>query len=62
VQNQAPGKSVQAVILQSNDADSLIQEILASDDAKNGKWRKLGIGIKVNDTGTLNATLLYTTS
>jgi uncharacterized protein YkwD len=61
VQNQVSGKGVQAILIQSNDGEQLKQKILAGEDAKNGQWRKLGLGIKANDIGTLNATLLYTT-
>ena len=61
VQKQMQGRTVQAVILESSDQEKLKQEILEGDDAVKNQWRKAGIGLKVDNIGSLKATLLYTT-
>ena len=61
VQKQMTNNAVQAIILQSNDQDRLIEEAISGIDATTNQWRRIGIGLKVDNIGSLKATLLYTT-
>jgi uncharacterized protein YkwD len=61
VQEQVPQKAVQAVILESNSESKLYDEILLGNDVTENQWRKLGIGLKLDNKGSIKATLLYTT-
>lgn len=54
-------KAVQAIILESSDSETLIEEALKSNEILATEWTKVGIGVKVNSIGELKATLLFTT-
>lgn len=61
VQAALPQKAVQAVILESNSETKLYDEILLGNDVTENQWRRLGIGLKIDNTGAIKVTLLYTT-
>lgn len=58
----APGKPVQALILNSVDIDKIIHEAVIANETTNSKWMKIGVGVKSDDTGSLKTTVLYTTN
>lgn len=58
----APGKPVQALILNSISENKLINESTNNNEVTNSGWRKIGIGVKNDNTGSLKTTILYTTN
>ncbi len=61
VQKKIDNRTVQALILESNDKEKLIEKILASSDLKSSLWEQIGIGLKINNLGSFKSTLLFTT-
>jgi uncharacterized protein YkwD len=61
VRTSITNRAVQAQILESRGIDKLEQEILSTGDISLSTWSTLGIGLKVDNIGTLKATLLYST-
>jgi uncharacterized protein YkwD len=61
VRGKINDKSVQAIILETSSRDRLIEEALSGNDATDKTWHNIGIGVKADNTGTLKATLLYST-
>ncbi|MBU0668346.1 S-layer homology domain-containing protein [Patescibacteria group bacterium] len=55
------GKPVQALILSSGDETKLMEEAIKSDEISSNTWQKIGIGVKNDQSGTLKATILFTT-
>ncbi len=56
-----PTKMVQALILEGNDSNALTVELMKSTEIMDSGWRKIGIGVNVDETGTLKTTVLFTT-
>lgn len=56
-----PTKMVQALILEGNDSDGITAELMKSAEIMDMGWRKIGIGVNVDATGTLKTTVLFTT-
>lgn len=57
----APGKPVQALILDSVSMNKLINEAINSNEVASNTWQKIGIGVKNDNTGSLKTTILFTT-
>lgn len=62
VAEYAPGKVVQALILESASQSKLLDEAASHPEIIKTQWRKTGIGVKNDSTGTLKVTILLTTS
>lgn len=58
----APGKPVQALILESSSSKKLEDEAIQSNEVTNNMWTKVGIGVKNDATGKLKTTVLFTTN
>ncbi len=52
-------RTVQALILESNNRERLASEIDESEETVNRRWNRIGIGIKADDTGLMRATILF---
>lgn len=61
VRTYVPTKMVQALILEGSGVESIIGEILESEEIADPVWRKIGIGVNADSSGILKATVLFTT-
>lgn len=59
--NTLPNNAVQALILEANSIEKLMEEILLSNEIVQNQWEKIGLGLKVDEIGKLKATILFTT-
>ena len=62
IQSQMSGKAVQALILSSSSQDKILQQVQASPYTTSSNWNRIGIGIGVDNLGTIKVTILYTMS
>lgn len=62
VSQHAPGKPVNAIILNSLNPEKLAKEGANENEVTNSQWSKIGVGVHHDSTGSLKTTVLFTTN